>query len=241
VTKGSPSITWPPLCNPHPPPPSVAYPKRHTQNDISDIYLLPHHTRGVFVNIALQVGEAGAGVGGWQGRAFQWPVRGSPCRRHPPPRPTHTQPWARRRQQALRTDPPPQSHPPPPPGPQEPFGLTLIEAAAHGVPIVATTHGGPVDIVHTLHNGILVDPTDARGVGDALLRLLTDQGLWEQYATAGRDNINAYSWPSHCMKCLCAIEAEKVRRAAAARWGRGGGCCAAAGLLALGAQAAALS
>jgi hypothetical protein len=34
---------------------SVAYPKRHTQDDISDIYLLPAATRGVFVNIALQV------------------------------------------------------------------------------------------------------------------------------------------------------------------------------------------
>lgn len=33
---------------------------------------------------------------------------------------------------------------------QEPFGLTLIEAAVHGAPIVATKHGGPVDIVKTL-------------------------------------------------------------------------------------------
>jgi hypothetical protein len=33
----------------------VAYPKRHKQSDISDIYLLPAATRGVFVNIALQV------------------------------------------------------------------------------------------------------------------------------------------------------------------------------------------
>jgi len=40
---------------PTPPPRSVAYPKHHSQDDISDIYLLPHHTRGVFVNIALQV------------------------------------------------------------------------------------------------------------------------------------------------------------------------------------------
>eukprot|EP00879_Flechtneria_rotunda_P001100 GHRR01001241.1.p1 GENE.GHRR01001241.1~~GHRR01001241.1.p1 ORF type:complete len:609 (+),score=214.61 GHRR01001241.1:761-2587(+) len=37
---------------------SVAYPKRHTQDDISDIYLLPAATKGVFVNIALQVGSA---------------------------------------------------------------------------------------------------------------------------------------------------------------------------------------
>ena len=33
---------------------SVAYPKRHTQADISDIYRLPLATRGVFTNVALQ-------------------------------------------------------------------------------------------------------------------------------------------------------------------------------------------
>ncbi len=32
----------------------VAYPKKHTQADISDIYLLAAATRGVFVNVALQ-------------------------------------------------------------------------------------------------------------------------------------------------------------------------------------------
>ena len=48
---------------------------------------------------------------------------------------------------------------------QEPFGLTLIEAAAHGAPIVATSNGGPVDIVNTLGNGVLVDPSDTAGEG----------------------------------------------------------------------------
>ena len=33
---------------------SVAYPKKHTQADISDIYRLPFATRGVFTNVALQ-------------------------------------------------------------------------------------------------------------------------------------------------------------------------------------------
>lgn len=33
---------------------SVAYPKRHQQSDISDIYRLPLATRGVFTNVALQ-------------------------------------------------------------------------------------------------------------------------------------------------------------------------------------------
>jgi glycosyltransferase involved in cell wall biosynthesis len=69
---------------------------------------------------------------------------------------------------------------------------------------------GPVDIISTLSNGVLVDPTDQRAVSDALLKLLTDPGLWEQYAVAGRENIHAYSWPSHCIKCLNAIETSKV-------------------------------
>lgn len=94
--------------------------------------------------------------------------------------------------------------------PQEPFGLTLIEAAAHGVPIVATTNGGPVDIVHTLGNGILVDPTREDKVAEALLELLTNGTTWDKYSSSGVTNINAYSWSSHCMKCLSAVEVEKV-------------------------------
>jgi len=95
---------------------------------------------------------------------------------------------------------------------QEPFGLTLIEAAAHGVPIVATTNGGPVDIIHTLKNGELVDPTNEQAVANALLKLLTSNATWDEYSTNGVTNINAYSWSSHCMKCLDAVEAGKVRR-----------------------------
>ncbi len=33
---------------------SVAYPKHHTQNEISDIYMLAARTRGIFTNVALQ-------------------------------------------------------------------------------------------------------------------------------------------------------------------------------------------
>ena len=40
----------------------------------------------------------------------------------------------------------------------EPFGLTLLESAASGLPIVATNDGGPRDIIATCQNGILIDP-----------------------------------------------------------------------------------
>ena len=90
---------------------------------------------------------------------------------------------------------------------QEPFGLTVIEAAAHGVPCVATKHGGPVDILATLHHGLLVEPTDAKAVGDALLKILTTPSLWDSMARNGKENVAAYSWPAHCDRYLRALEA----------------------------------
>lgn len=51
----------------------------------------------------------------------------------------------------------------------EPFGLTLIEAAACGLPIIATEDGGPIDIIKNCQNGLLVDPLDRRSITAALL------------------------------------------------------------------------
>ncbi|SMO85781.1 HAD-IIB family hydrolase [Paracoccus laeviglucosivorans] len=54
----------------------------------------------------------------------------------------------------------------------EPFGLTLIEAAQAGVPVVATRNGGPVDILNTIRAGALVDPGDPAAIADACLAML---------------------------------------------------------------------
>ncbi len=45
----------------------------------------------------------------------------------------------------------------------EPFGLTLLEAGATGLPIVATNDGGPRDIIANCRNGLLIDPLDGQG------------------------------------------------------------------------------
>ncbi|KAI9075770.1 hypothetical protein K1719_042256 [Acacia pycnantha] len=73
----------------------------------------------------------------------------------------------------------------------EPFGLTLIEAAAHGLPMVATKNGGPVDIHRALHNCLLVDPHDQQAIADALLKLLSDKNLWNECRkNAMEDSLN---------------------------------------------------
>ncbi|KAI3464253.1 hypothetical protein Pfo_020916 [Paulownia fortunei] len=88
----------------------------------------------------------------------------------------------------------------------EPFGLTLIEAAAYGLPIVATKNGGPVDILKALNNGLLVDPHDQKAISDALLKLVADKNLWHDCRKNGLKNIHKFSWPEHCRNYLSHVE-----------------------------------
>ncbi|KAI8569109.1 hypothetical protein RHMOL_Rhmol02G0253500 [Rhododendron molle] len=94
----------------------------------------------------------------------------------------------------------------------EPFGLTLIEAAAHGLPMVATKNGGPVDINKVLDNGLLVDPHDQQSIADALLKLVSNKQLWVRCRQNGLNNIHLFSWPEHCKTYLSRITSCKPRK-----------------------------
>ncbi|OUZ99836.1 Glycosyl transferase [Macleaya cordata] len=93
----------------------------------------------------------------------------------------------------------------------EPFGLTLIEAAAYGLPIVATNNGGPVDIHRVLDNGLLVDPHNQQAIAEALLKLVADKQLWARCRQNGLKNIHLFSWPEHCKTYLSRIASCRPR------------------------------
>jgi spore coat protein SA len=77
----------------------------------------------------------------------------------------------------------------------EAFGMSLVEAMACQVPVVATRVGGMTEIVEDTHAGLLVGPGDATALADAILRLLADDDLRERMGQAGRRRaIERYSW-----------------------------------------------
>ena len=87
------------------------------------------------------------------------------------------------------------------PGLTEPFGLTLIEAAASGMPIAATEDGGPKDIIHNCQNGFLINPLEPQSIGEAILKLLRDRDLWNQCAVNGLRGVREhYSWDAHAKR-----------------------------------------
>ncbi|WP_158802560.1 MULTISPECIES: HAD-IIB family hydrolase [unclassified Acidisoma] len=79
----------------------------------------------------------------------------------------------------------------------EPFGLTLLEAAAVGLPIIATDSGGPNDIVEICQNGELVDPNDPGEIAASALRILNDEALWQDYSSEGFRAVRRFDWRSH--------------------------------------------
>ena len=85
----------------------------------------------------------------------------------------------------------------------EPFGLTLLEAGATGLPIIATNDGGPRDIVANCRNGLLVDPTDKESIDRAIERVLTEPELWSEYSQNGIEGTRKhYSWTNHSTRYL---------------------------------------
>ncbi len=90
----------------------------------------------------------------------------------------------------------------------EGFGISLVEASACGLPIVAGDSGGVPDAVRAGETGFLVPPEDVGAVAEAVCRLLTDRALAGRIGAAGRRAVEThYNW-DRVMRDLRAIEAE---------------------------------
>lgn len=71
----------------------------------------------------------------------------------------------------------------------EPFGRVIIEAMAHGVPVIATAGGGPAEIITNGSTGLLFDPDDLEGLIWAMKTISDDRELAHNLARNAKEEI----------------------------------------------------
>ncbi len=79
--------------------------------------------------------------------------------------------------------------------------MTLLEAMAHGKPMVATNVGGNSEVVHEGSTGILVPPEDHERLSNAIIRMLKDDGARKKAGKAAWALFTQkYTIDKHCEK-----------------------------------------
>jgi len=75
------------------------------------------------------------------------------------------------------------------------FGIVLLEAWSHGVPVIAARAGGIPGVVDDGANGLLVPFADVDGLANAVERIITDETFARRIGDAGRQKVRTqYNW-----------------------------------------------
>jgi glycosyltransferase involved in cell wall biosynthesis len=76
----------------------------------------------------------------------------------------------------------------------EGFGLPVLEAMAHGTPVLTSDRSSLPEVAGDA--ALLVDPTDAGAIAKGLVELVGDRELRERLAAAGPRRAAAFTWPA---------------------------------------------
>jgi glycosyltransferase involved in cell wall biosynthesis len=96
----------------------------------------------------------------------------------------------------------------------ETFGISVIEAMAFGLPVVASNVGGLPEVVEDGVTGLLVPPGDVKALADSLARLLHDPELRARMGRAGQERVRSEFTVDQIVPKMLAVYESVVRERA---------------------------
>lgn len=93
------------------------------------------------------------------------------------------------------------------PSRSESFGIVLLEAWAHGLPVIGARLGGIRGVVDEGQNGLLVPFGNVPALAEAMNQLGQDEQLRQRLGHCGRQKVNQqYSWEQVCDRVLSSYD-----------------------------------
>lgn len=95
-------------------------------------------------------------------------------------------------------------------GDEEGLPVAILEAMAHGVPVVATRHAGIPEAVEDGVSGLLVDEEDIDGMADRIRLLASDADLRDRLGAAARDRVlSHFTWAAEREALLALLDVDR--------------------------------
>jgi glycosyltransferase involved in cell wall biosynthesis len=86
----------------------------------------------------------------------------------------------------------------------EGFGLPVLEAMQHGIPVACSNRGSLPEIAGCA--AIYFDPTDLEAMAESMVSLMTNRELRQQFSALGKYNVSQFSWERCARETLAVYE-----------------------------------
>jgi glycosyltransferase involved in cell wall biosynthesis len=86
------------------------------------------------------------------------------------------------------------------------FGLVILEAMAHGLPVIATKNTGAPDILRDGVDGFIVPVMAPEAIADCLVRFASDQKLLQEMSRNSFDRSRSFGIDAYSHKLAALLE-----------------------------------